>query len=78
MSLSSGFGLTGLRVLAQLEVEGIALTLFLVPWQAFGLRSNPFLHCIFMGVYILIVGLLEETQRKDEEMETLQVNSILR
>lgn len=31
MSLSSGFGLTGLKVLAQLEVEGIALTLFLVP-----------------------------------------------
>lgn len=31
-----------------------------------------------MGVYILIVGLLEETHKKDEEMETLQVNSILR
>lgn len=31
-----------------------------------------------MLVYYLIVGLLEETQRKDEEMETLQVKSILR
>lgn len=40
------------------------------------LRSNPFLHCIFMGVHFLIVGLLEETQRKEEEVETLQVKSI--
>jgi hypothetical protein len=31
-----------------------------------------------MGIYFLIIGLLEETQRKDEEVETLQVKSILR